>query len=269
MSIADPSTVEPLIKSLGDESADVRGASAWALEEIDDPRASDALLKGMEDSNPEVREAALWFFKSNGDPRATEPVAKALKDSNPRVRVAAAKTIGKLDSHRAVDPLIEALGDDEQEVRKATAEALEEIGEPLGRWIYDSLQGSRVAMASLAEKKDPRTLDPLVRALKNQDPHVRRAAVETLGEIQDPRGIRELVRMAGGWNWLDRLAAGKALFKMSGGRFPDLLLTVFKILVQPWSLIYLLCGLVFFSLLIYTAINWRKNPFSGFWFRLR
>lgn len=74
-----------------------------------------------------------------------EPVAKALKDSNPKVRIAAARTIGKLDSHRAVDPLNEALGDYEQEVRKAAAESLEEIGEPLGRLIYDSLQGSQSA----------------------------------------------------------------------------------------------------------------------------
>jgi HEAT repeat protein len=260
MGIADPSTVQPLIKGLGDDSDDVRAASAWALQKIGDPRASDALIKGLEDSNPEVREAAVRFFNSHGDPRATEPVAKALKDSNAKVRLAAAQTIGKLDSHRAVDPLIEALGDDEPEVREAAAEALEEIGEPLGRLIYDSLQGSRVAMASLAEKKDPRSLDPLVQALENQDPHVRRAAAETLGEIQDPRGIRELVKMAGGWNWLDRLAAGSALFKMSRGQLPDLLLNGFKILIQPWSLIYLLCGLALLSLFIYAAIDLRKNP---------
>lgn len=79
--------------------------------------------------------------------------------------------------------------------------------------------------------KDPRSIDPLVRALENQDSNVRRAAAEALGEIQDPRTTKELVKMAGGWNFHDRLAAGRALFKMDKGRLPDHLLTVFRILV--------------------------------------
>ncbi|MHC1588990.1 MAG: HEAT repeat domain-containing protein, partial [Methermicoccaceae archaeon] len=43
------------------------------------------------------------------------------------------------------------------------------------------------AAESLGEIKDPRAVDPLIRALRDEDSGVRWSAAAALGEIKDPR----------------------------------------------------------------------------------
>ena len=53
--------VEPLLRNLVDNVAEVRSASAWALGEIEDPRATEALVRLLsEDPDPRVRRQAAW-----------------------------------------------------------------------------------------------------------------------------------------------------------------------------------------------------------------
>ena len=270
--LGDPQAVEPLIKALGDQSPIVREAAAWALHELEDRRAVDPMVKALGDAEESVREAAAWtlgklkdqraieplilalqdwFSKVReaaawglgelGDPRAIVPLIDALGDRHGKVREAATWTLGKFGDRRAVDPLLKTMGDEDPKVRDAAAKVLEEMGVPLGRLIQSTLAGSREAGNELGRRKDPRSLDPLILSLRNRDGQVRRAAAAALGKIRDPRAVDGLVVMAGGWGLRDRWVATVALLEIDQKFFPDLLTAVFRVMVCPASLVYLLC----------------------------
>jgi HEAT repeat protein len=257
--IGDPRATDAVIMALGDPEPKVREAAAWAIEKISSPRATDALIKTMGDPEPKVREAAVWALSKIRDPRATGVMIEALDDSNPKVREAAVWSLERMAGLRSADPIMKALGDDDQKVRAAAAQVLERLGQPLGRLIYDSLQGSETAAAELAARKDPRSLDPLIRALENNDSKVRRAAAGVLGKINDPLALKGLIKMAGGWNLRNRLAATVALMQMDQGRFPALVPTFLRVIYRPASLIYLSVCLSLFGFTFYVIIC-RKKP---------
>jgi HEAT repeat protein len=163
--IGDRRAVEPLIKALGDINTNVRQAAAWALFKLEDSRAVEPLIKALGDINTNVREAAAWALFKLEDSRAVEPLIKALGDRDSNVREAAALALGKIGDHRAVEPLIKALGDRDTNVRQQAALALEGLDEPLGQLIQASLQGNEQARKELAQRKDPRAIEPLIKAL--------------------------------------------------------------------------------------------------------
>ena len=96
---------------------------------------------------------------------------------------------------RRIKSLIENLGDRDSAVRRRAARALERLGEPIGRLIYESLEGSQEAGEELAREKDSRALDPLIKALDNVDPSVREAAAATLQAIGDTRATEPLIKL--------------------------------------------------------------------------
>ena len=236
-----PRAVAPLIPALQDWFFKVREAAAYSLGGLGDPRAVAPLIDALGDTHGKVREAAVWSLGKFGDRRAVDPLLKTLGDPDPKVREAAAWTLGKFGDRRAVDPLLKIMGDEDPKVREAAAKVLEEMGEPLGRLIQGTLAGSREAGNELARRKDPRSIDALIRSLRNRDGQVRRAAATVLGEIRAPRAVDGLVVMAGGWSLRDRFVATEALLEIDQKFFPDLLAAVFRVMTRPASLVYLLC----------------------------
>jgi HEAT repeat protein len=170
-----------------------------------------------------------------------DPLLKTLVDPDPKVREAAAVTLGTFGDRRAVDPLLKTMGDEDSKIRDAASRVLEKLGEPLGRLIQSSLAGSREAGNELARRKDPRSVGPLIRFLRDRDGQVRRAAAAVLGKIGDPRAVDGLVVMAGGWGLRDRWVATVALLEIDQRLFPGLLTAVFRVMARPASLVYLLC----------------------------
>jgi HEAT repeat protein len=238
---ADRRAVDPLVAALGGKYPDVREAAAWALGELGDPRAVVPLIDALGDAHGKVREGAVWSLGKFGDRRAVDPLLKTMGDKDPKVREAAAWTLGKFGGRRVVDPLLKTMGDADPKVREAASRVLEELGEPLGRLIHGALSGSRESRDELAGRKDPRSIYPLIRSLRNRDGQARRAAATVLGDIRDPRAVDGLVVMAGGWGLSDRWVATVALLKIDQKFFPDLLTVVFRVMARPASLVYLLC----------------------------
>jgi HEAT repeat protein len=124
----------------------------------------------------------------------TKSLIKALGNEDSTVRVAAAQSLGRIRDSQAVDPLVITLGDEYSGVREAAAKALENLGEPLGKVIVQSLEGAEKAREALAAGKDPRAIVPLLKVLANWDPNVRAAAAQTLGKLKDPRAVEPLVK---------------------------------------------------------------------------
>jgi HEAT repeat protein len=107
---------------------------------------------------------------------------------------ASSEDIHRWEKSKDVESLIPALGDKYSDVREAAAKALENLGEPLGALIAQSLKGSDKAREALAAGKDPRAIVPLINVLATWDPNVRAAAAKTLGKLKDPRAVESLVK---------------------------------------------------------------------------
>ncbi len=290
--IGDRRVIDPMIKALRDGYEPVRVAAAYTLGRFAEPqvvdplagpwgtgstasgrrrripsgrpgtrarrRAADPRASGQAREGPRGRGVSLAKFR---DPRALDPLAGTLGDGIPEVRVAAIWSLGELGDRRAVDAILPVLGDDNTVVRKAAAQVLERLGEPLGRLILAALKGFREAREELAGKKDPRCVEPLVRALRNPEKEVRRAAASALGAVGDPRAVDGLVFMAGGWNLADRVAALWALLRIDQPVIPDLAVSLFRVAARPASIVYFL--LVAFAAILAGIVYRRRRAGAG------
>ncbi len=201
--LGDSRAVQPLIGTLWEFSysrkksaaaLDKLGEPAWKewvrgededftrLGTSGDPRAVVPLINALErGKNYFETKCAVQALGSLGDPRALSPLAKALKDS--RFRDVVVEALGKLNGVQTVQPLIQSLGDMDPEVRRASAAALDRLGE--SKW-KDWIQGEEKDFERLGISGDSRAVEPLIRALGNLNPDLRRAASESLDRLGDP-----------------------------------------------------------------------------------
>lgn len=182
-------------------SADVRASAAVSLGRIGDPRAVDPLIEALQDEDPEVRKNAAVALGEISDPRAVNPLIEVLDDENPEVWRNVTEALGKL-GEQAVDPLIMILIDEGQQssdARSGAARALGKIGdpravEPLIVALKDEAYMVRSGAASaLGEISDPRAVDPLIEALSDDEWVVLGSVATALGEIGDPKAVDPLI----------------------------------------------------------------------------
>jgi hypothetical protein len=119
-----------------------------------------------------------------------------------------------------VKPLLNSKRDEDPKVRETAFLVVEKLEEPLGMLIHGTLAGSRDAGNELVRRKDPRSVGPLIRLLRNRHGQVRRAATTVLGKIRDPRAIDGPVVTAGGWSLRDRFVATETLQEIDQKFFP-------------------------------------------------
>jgi HEAT repeat protein len=126
-----------------------------------------------------------------------------------------------LKARKDIKGLIKALRYRKDEgVRQAAARALGEIKdpravEPLSAALKDERFSVRQAAAeALGKIKDPRAVEPLSAALKDAEGRVRLAAAEALGKIKDPRAVEPLIAALTDKNSDVRAAATEALVKI-------------------------------------------------------
>jgi HEAT repeat protein len=131
-------------------------------------RVDDLIEQLLHGKTWQERRAAAYALGEIKDPRAVEPLIQALGDPSGWVCEAAAYALGEIKDPRAVEPLIAALKDWDYYVPKAAREALVKIGKP--------------------------AVEPLIMALKDEDEDVRYAAAYALGEIKDPRAVEPLIK---------------------------------------------------------------------------
>jgi HEAT repeat protein len=152
--IGEPA-VEPLIIALNDEKIIARCRAAKALGEIGDPRAVDPLISNLNVENDNVRHTAVVALGMIGDPRAVEPLITILNERLNTERDSAGVSLSQIGVS-AVEPLIGVLKEHEEfNTRKVAILALERIG-------------------------DPRAIEPLLNALKDEHWVVRESAERAL-----------------------------------------------------------------------------------------
>jgi HEAT repeat protein len=214
--IGNRRSIEGMIESLQREKDDeVRAVVAEALGYMGNKQAIEPLALAMRDRSETVQIAAARSLGYLGDPRAIEPLTQALSDVADRVRHAALEALKDPDNE-LTGHLIEALVHAEPKYKAGVADALDALGwEPENgmertyyliardRWAEVERVGAE-AIPTLADiLADPsvelrlnavRTIAriggidavaPLVRALQDDQPVVRRRAEQALVEMGD------------------------------------------------------------------------------------
>jgi HEAT repeat protein len=177
--------VELLINALQDQHEQVREAAAKSLGIIGDRRALDHLNQALQDADEQVRKKAaeaLGLLKQSGGDSSMS--MNALRSSNATERALAACALGRLGAVEAIPALIGLLGDDTpiQQIK------CWDSGDwsPARHTFKQSSPGEQAAIA-LAALSQP-AVEPLIAALNNGDPGVRRNAAWAMGEIRGGLG---------------------------------------------------------------------------------
>jgi bilin biosynthesis protein len=123
---------------------------------------------------------------------STEKLIEATKDQNLLVRSNAVTILSKRGPDVAVEPLIEALKDKEYIVKTNAMVALSTYGKQM--------------------------LDRMIAALNDPDPDVRAGAAWILGELKDPKAIEPLEKAAKDEYPLARIQAKASLMAMGIGQ---------------------------------------------------
>jgi len=217
------------LKRLDSGLRQVRQAAAQSLGQSGDPRAVEPLIHALGDRDNNVRQAAAQALRQLGNARTVDPLIRALENWSMDVRQEAAQVLGQLGDTRAVGPLIHILGDGSKSERQIVAQALGQLGEgTFADAILAALNGKPQALAKL---KDPRALEPLIRALDYErvsirraasqalgDRDVREAAAQALGQLGDPHAVEPLIHTLRDNDWRVCQTAAQALGQLGDTR---------------------------------------------------
>jgi HEAT repeat protein len=177
--------VEPLINALQDQHEQVREAAAKSLGVIGDRRALEPLNQALQDADEQVRKKAveaLGMLKQSGGDSSMS--MKALHSSDPTERALAACALGRLGAVEAIPALINLLGDDTP-IRSIKCWDSGDWS-PARHTFKQASPGelAAIALASLSQS----AVEPLIAALDNGNPSVRRNAAWAIGEVRGGLG---------------------------------------------------------------------------------
>ncbi|HQP71245.1 MAG TPA: HEAT repeat domain-containing protein, partial [Methanoculleus sp.] len=180
--------IGPLIDLMQQADDEVRPLAAMALAEIG-AAGIDPLIRMLE--NPDIRSTAAEALVRIGEP-AAEACIQSLNTADGEIESALREILCAIGDP-AIPGLIQALIAGPQRLRSRVADILGEMGwEPWSDaeracYLISREEWTEVALMGSA------AVEPLIRALNDDDGRVRREAAATLGEIGDPAAVGPLV----------------------------------------------------------------------------
>lgn len=205
------------------------------------------MLAQLQAAEPEVRWRAATNIAQMATQEAVLALARSLYDEEPFVRWAAAQSLGEI-ARRATDPgvpvaathaLLEAVAAGDAGARAAAADTVAAWGgqaplEPALTLAADAEASVRVAAVralGLAGSQSPQVVvPPLVQALEDPDPEVRRMAANAIAWCRDERGTAALRARLADTAGIVRAAALRALARLGAA---DLEAAVLPLLKDP------------------------------------
>jgi HEAT repeat protein len=189
-----------LLQQLRSSDVTLRSDAAHALGKLGDERAVGALGEALRDQDEYVRKSAVMALRRIGGPAAMEAMRVALADRSEQVCLQAVKGLGELRDAGAVDALIKVLARRERSLVSAATEALSRIGPeavvPLMEAFKDRYLRRRIGgqVLKILTEMGPRTLDPLLQVLTDENYYIRYTAMTILGRIGDRRVVGPIIR---------------------------------------------------------------------------
>ena len=164
-------TGSPVVDALqrvreGQAPVEARALAVFALARIDDPSATAAARAALDDSALDVRVAAARMAGLNGDKPAVGRLMQMVESDKPAGRRQAAEALGRIGDVHAVEALLSA------------------AARPADRFVEHAI------IYALIRLHDP---EPLVSALKDPSPAVRKAALIALDQMEGSPLRREQV----------------------------------------------------------------------------
>lgn len=169
-----------------------------------DPRVIDALKMELKEDNELVRLNAVEALDNINDPLVIGPLVNTLDDEYIDVRRASIEALIKIGDPNTNDALLKSLysllSAYDWKHRKYAANTLGNIGdarsvERLIKVLKDENMETRIAASqSLIRIGEPSVM-PLIKTLKNNDLKMQREAIKALGTIGDPIAIEALVEL--------------------------------------------------------------------------
>jgi len=209
-----PAGLPVLLEALKDRHARLRETAIGALGAIGGPESVSALGAMVDDDRSSVRQAAASALARAAGPAAVPALRRALGHKDPTTRRSAADALGMVRDGAAVAAVGAVLADGDRQVREAGARALASIGTPeaVAALVAGLRAGDRemksVIAASLksfawtpsnaaegvvhavlqgrfdeAAAEGSVAVVPLVAALADREPSVRRGALAALGRL--------------------------------------------------------------------------------------
>ena len=197
--LAASNLVDELINALHDDNPHVRTAIIDALGRQHSAQALEPLFAVLrnEEEQGSLRARAARALGAIGDPAAVGTLLHALGDDVEAVRLRAAEALGRLGDERAVLALVETAKRDRQ-VRSVSVDALGEIGRPAAAALMSLLEdagGLRIeVIRSLGRCGDGSAANTLARFISEENRSECFAAVQALAVLRDPRSTEPLIR---------------------------------------------------------------------------
>ena len=205
------------VVSVQDQHEQAPEAAAKSLGIIGDRHALEPLNQALQDADEQARKKAveaLGLLKQNGGDISMS--MNALRSSNATERALAACALGRLGAVSAIPALIGLLGDDTSSQQIKCWDSGD--WSPASNPFIQACPGEQAAIA-LASLSQP-AVEPLIAALNNGDPIVRRNAAWAIGEIRGGLGTnrtaaveRLIATLSDEDSWV-RVAAASSLGKM-------------------------------------------------------
>lgn len=224
--IGDKRAVAPLIEILLEDSeflnskdqSMVHEKTAEALGKIGDHRAVLPLVDLLENEHLHYRDAIIIALGAIGDNRSLPSLINILKNGVPTERIYAAKALGNIGDKRAIDHLVFALNDDLKSVRKNAAISLKTLN-----WIPSTKYQKTVyyienQLWDECFKMSADAVDPLIRALNDENENVRNKISETLIKIGVPAIDPLITALESNQDWVVREKAAEVLGNIGGSR---------------------------------------------------
>jgi HEAT repeat protein len=214
--VGDTRAVNPLIQVLGDANSGVRIAAAEALGYVGSPVAVEPLILASHDPDGDLQRWALRALGYIGDERAVAALTEEMGSDDYSVRTVAIEALVEI-GRPSIPSLVEALSHPSRDIRTGAAECLALTGwtpatneekipfliareewieiagmggavlPALGHFLSDADVDVRMgAVTALSRIGGSMSVEPLIRALGDEDAMVRRKALGALIEIGEP-----------------------------------------------------------------------------------
>ncbi len=219
--IRSPEAARSLEPLLDDDDTEIVRTVAEALGRIGDTRSIDVLFALFDHMDLSVRAAAQSALARFGA-RVLERLLAMVANPAAEVRTQAASALGALKDPVAIEPLKKLLVDPSNAVKRAAVFALAQINEQHVGSLPLLLLGNQdpdvrcAAAQVLGRLRDKRAVEPLQYLLtEDVSPWVRYEAAQSLGEIGDRRAVPVLVERMADEAPQVRIAALKAVARLS------------------------------------------------------